>query len=69
LQRDSTTAKPTADGSLMVLFDWLCANVRYQRNHEQYEEDEKNDLRESSKCNSHSTETNCAGDDSDKKKH
>jgi len=29
----------------MKLFDWLRANVRYQRNHKQYEEDEKNDLR------------------------
>ena len=50
----------------MGLFDWLRANVRYQRNQEQYEQDEKNDLR--SKCTSHASETKGASYDSDKKK-
>jgi len=52
---------------LRGLFDWLRANVRYQRNHKRYEEDEKNDLR--GKCNSHASETKGASYDSDKKKH
>jgi len=62
----TTETKPSPDGSLRGLFDWLRANVRYQRNHEQYEEDEKNDLR--SQCNSHASETKGASYDSDKKK-
>jgi hypothetical protein len=59
--------KPMPDGALRGLFDWLRANVRYQRNHKRYEEDEKNDLR--SKCNSPASETKGASYDSDKKKH
>jgi hypothetical protein len=39
----------------------------HEPNHEQYEQDEKNDLR--SKCNSHATETKGASYDRDKKKH
>jgi hypothetical protein len=43
----------------------LGADVRDQGDHKQYQEDEEQNLRETGECNSHTTEANRAGYDSD----